>query len=90
VPGRTAATGGEHDETNLVTACYMCQLLKQNWGLEELCSRYGWEERVGEPAEWDGLSNSLEELVSLLPVSEQSTYKKWIEAIRAQNERGGK
>src|SRR5713101_6697235 len=51
---------GSSTEHNLVTACYMCNSMKQNWTVEEL----GWQVReISTQETWDGLSNSFPKLL---------------------------
>ena len=74
-----AARGGNSDPDNLVTSCYNCNSIKQNWTLEEL----GWSRLQGAPQPWDGLSSSYPSLVTVVwKGSEPSAYhRRWLAAL---------
>ena len=55
-----AARGGDSGPDNLITACYMCNSVKQNWTLDEL----GWPRIESPSRSWDGLAHLYPELVA--------------------------
>lgn len=75
--------GGGSGIANLVTACYMCNSIKQNWLLEEL----RWELlQEPPPAEsWDGLSGSYLQLHRLAALPWDRYHEAWIKVLRNAN-----
>ena len=72
------ARGGSSDPNNLVTACYMCNSIKQNWLVEEL----RWELLTPNDPSWNGLV--LEYLPLLKVVNDGSEYhRSWTKAVRS-------
>jgi HNH endonuclease len=74
---------GSSTADNLVTACYMCNSIKQNWLIEEL----RWELRPIEPnADWDGLSASLHELLRIYEDRHEGAripyFRDWLKAVQ--------
>jgi len=74
-----AARGGDSHPDNLVTSCYNCNSIKQNWTLEEL----GWSRLQAAPQPWDGLSSAYPSLVTVVwKGSVPSSYhRKWLAAL---------
>ncbi len=72
-----AARGGTSQPDNLVTACYMCNSIKQNWLLEEL----RWELRSAGPGGWNGLAWSFPELTRLVPGLPRAYCRRWLAAL---------
>jgi hypothetical protein len=60
---------GSSEPSNLVTACYMCNSMKQNWLIEEL----GWELLPSTSTAWDGLA-------SCYPALLRRLQPEWLEA----------
>lgn len=71
------ARGGSSQVENLVTACYMCNSIKQNWLIEEL----RWTLQPTVAKDWDGLSFLYPKIIALLPVR-PSYYDRWLNALR--------
>lgn len=71
------ARGGSSEPQNLVTACYMCNSIKQNWLLEEL----RWELRPPGPKDWDGLAWAFPELARLVPALPRAYCRRWLAAL---------
>ena len=70
------ARGGTSDLANLVTACYMCNSIKQNWLIEEL----RWEIQAPQDSSWDGLTSHYPLL--LKAVGDTSDYHRaWRAAV---------
>jgi hypothetical protein len=69
-------SGGD-DVSNLVAACWPCNLSKGNLTLEEL----GREKLPIAASEWDGLSGQLRGLVARMPNSASLYYRTWLNAI---------
>lgn len=74
---------GASDERNLVTACYMCNSIKQNWTVEEL----GWELRsILKDNSWDGLSDKFPALLELCETRFAAAripyFRIWLRALR--------
>lgn len=72
------ARGGSSDLANLVTACYMCNSIKQNWLKEEL----RWMLLPAPSDSWDGLALLYLELLNLAPEQGRSAYhRNWRNAL---------
>lgn len=71
------ARGGNSTHENLVTACYMCNSIKQNWVVEEL----RWEIRPISALTWDGLSASFGTLLKAAEVPVTTYYHNWLKAV---------
>jgi len=76
---------GASEEHNLVTACYMCNSMKQNWTVEEL----GWRVReISSHETWDGLSSSFPMLLEVSAARfEQARipyFRDWLRTIQSQ------
>jgi hypothetical protein len=74
---------GKSEESNLVTACYMCNSIKQNWTIEEL----GWElQPILQDDPWDGLSNRFPALLEAcelrFPAARIPYFRNWLRALR--------
>jgi 5-methylcytosine-specific restriction endonuclease McrA len=76
------ARGGTSDIHNLVTACYMCNSIKQNWLLQEL----RWDLLPASSSLWDGLTSAYPKLVDLLGDTDATYHRKWILALNALHE----
>lgn len=72
------ARGGSSEPENLITACYMCNSIKQNWLIEEL----GWTLRPVTPDSWDGLSSLYTELAKVAPEGQRAHHRAWQVALR--------
>ncbi len=72
-----AARGGTSAVRNLVTACYMCNSIKQNWLIEEL----RWTLLPIRDREWDGLCSLYPRLIPLLPKQRGGYYERWLRAL---------
>ena len=76
---------GTSDRKNLVTACYMCNSIKQNWLVEEL----RWEmQPIPGDSPWDGLSALYPHLLSLVreryPDAAGAAYfRDWLRVVGA-------
>lgn len=68
------ARGGTSEVANLVTACYMCNSIKQNWLLEEL----RWTLLPISDQEWDGLCSLYAKLIPLLPKEQLGYHQRWL------------
>jgi 5-methylcytosine-specific restriction endonuclease McrA len=73
-----AARGGSSEPANLVTSCYMCNSMKQNWLVEEL----RWQIRPPTSTCWDGLAGYYPRLCAVIDAGQQSVHKKWLAAVR--------
>jgi hypothetical protein len=71
------ARGGNSTAQNLVTACYMCNSIKQNWLLEEL----RWNIKPITTIAWDGLSGSLQCLLQVSAIPVTPYYRNWLRAV---------
>lgn len=80
------ARGGESTAENLITACYQCNSIKQNWLLEELC----WELRPVElgSSAWDGLTGEYARLCSAAGLERNKYHSAWLAAL-SQDAREG-
>jgi len=77
------ARRGGSDLENLVTSCYMCNSIKQNWLVEEL----RWElKAVPEAGTWDGLTGTYPALLKACedehPACRSSYYRGWLRALK--------
>lgn len=75
---------GTSDEQNLVTACYMCNSIKQHWTIEEL----RWEVRaIPESGAWDGLSGGYGTLLDFceprFAAARIPYFRNWLRASKA-------
>lgn len=74
---------GSSEPSNLVTACYMCNSVKQNWLIEEL----GWELLSSTSSAWDGLSSCYPSLLRKLqpewPGARERYFRDWLRAVEA-------
>jgi hypothetical protein len=73
---------GTSQPENLITACYMCNSIKQNWLVEEL----RWEiQPVADNSDWDGLSSYYCDVMRLYegryPVASGMYFRKWRDAV---------
>lgn len=71
------ARGGNSSAGNLVTACYRCNSMKQNWLLEEL----RWEMLSVPNTKWDGLSSLYQKLRTRTPDGESPYHAEWQRVI---------
>ncbi len=71
------ARGGHSSVDNLVTACYMCNSIKQNWLIEEL----RWDLLEPEPGAWDGLVKVYSNLLGLLGKQDFAYHRRWLNAL---------
>lgn len=71
------ARGGDSCQENLVTACYMCNSIKQNWLLTEL----RWDLLEPEPGSWDGLVSAYSNLLGLLGNQDFAYHRPWQKAL---------
>ena len=69
--------GGSGDPDNLVSACWLCNSMKQNYTLSEL----EWNLMPRSTSSWDGLSASLAPIVDRNRLS-KSYYRAWVSALR--------
>ena len=74
---------GTSNLDNLVTACYMCNSIKQNWLVEEL----RWDLRpVSADGEWDGLCGRYADLLLLFesryPEARLGYFREWRRALK--------
>jgi len=69
--------GGTQEPKNLVTACWLCNSMKQNYALEEL----EWDLLARPTDPWDGLSGVLEAIVEHQSLT-KGYYRTWIRALR--------
>lgn len=79
------ARGGSSDIANLVTACYMCQSMKQNWLLDEI----RWQILPVSEDPWNGLAYVTPGLLGLLgsKVPPGSNIRRWARVV--ERARGG-
>ena len=73
---------GKSDERNLVTACYMCNSVKQNWTVEEL----RWElQPIPEAEAWQGLADRYAPLLEYceprFEVARIPYFRRWLRAV---------
>jgi 5-methylcytosine-specific restriction endonuclease McrA len=71
------ARGGSSCEENLVTSCYMCNSIKQNWLLEEL----RWDLLPSSSGNWDGLTSAYPKLVTLIGDADTIYHRRWCLAL---------
>jgi hypothetical protein len=79
------ARHGTSESDNLVTACYLCNSIKQNWLVEEL----RWEVRpVRDEMDWDGLTRTYPELLKAVQSAQQGAhiayFKNWLRALQSR------
>lgn len=74
------ARGGDSTSENLVTSCYMCNSIKQNWLIEEL----RWQLAPITDTNWDGLASLLASLLEESKIQLTPYYANWLRA--QQNE----
>jgi len=78
---------GTSKQDNLVTSCYMCNSMKQNWTVEEL----GWKVNKVSPGEtWDGLPNSFPMLLKTCADRFENAgipyFQDWLGSVQATAE----
>jgi HNH endonuclease len=73
------ARGGDSTPGNLVTACYMCNSIKQNWLLDEL----RWSIKPSSTIVWDGLSSALGSLLQIAAMPVTPYYRNWLRAVES-------
>lgn len=78
------ARGGSSKEENLVTACYMCNSIKQNWLVEEL----RWTLLPVSPNPWDGLVSFYPSLVERVPIMLKSYHVQWLRTLKQASDTG--
>ena len=72
------ARGGDAtSDDNLVTSCYMCNSIKQNWLLDEL----HWQLLPISGERWDGFSSRLPELCGAAKLTDVPYFAQWLRAI---------
>jgi len=71
------ARGGSSFQENLVTACYMCNSIKQSWLLTEM----RWDLLPEQRGNWDGLTGEYSALVSLLGNKDTVYHRRWQSAL---------
>lgn len=71
------ARSGSSNPDNLVTACYKCNSIKQNWLLDEM----RWNLLPVSKCCWDGLSSLYPKLVSLAGFEKKQYYRRWLLAL---------
>lgn len=72
------ARGGSSDISNLMTACYMCNSIKQGWLIDEM----RWNLMPIATSTWDGLSSTYPSLLKILPAPHDPYFKRWDVALR--------
>ena len=77
------ARGGTSEAENLVTACYMCNSIKQNWLVDEL----RWVVMpVSARSPWDGLCSQYARLLKMMKERGEGTdlqyFREWSSAVR--------
>jgi len=75
---------GKSDEQNLVTACYMCNSIKQSWTVAEL----GWElQAIPQDDSWNGLSDKFPALMEFcgtrFAAARIPYFRNWLRALNA-------
>lgn len=71
------ARGGSSKPDNLITACYMCNSIKQNWLVEEL----RWNVLPVWDTDWDGLIRYYPELTRTAPGGNALPFRTWERAL---------
>lgn len=72
------ARGGSSCEDNLVTSCYMCNSMKQNWLLEEL----RWQAFSPATSDWDGFVGIYPRLCEVIEAGTESYHRRWLMAVK--------
>ena len=72
-----ARGGSASAVNNLITACYMCNSIKQNWLVEEL----RWQTHPVDSDHWDGLSATLPQLCEIAQLTKSPYFARWLRAI---------
>lgn len=72
------ARGGDaSSKENLVTSCYMCNSIKQNWLIDEL----RWQIQPIGITDWNGLSSRLPSLCEIANLAHEPYFEKWLRAL---------
>ncbi len=73
------ARGGSSAIDNLVTSCYMCNSIKQQWLVDEL----RWQIAPVQAADYDGLTGLYGALVEATGASAEPYHRRWMRALQA-------
>ncbi len=73
------ARGGTSAIDNLVTSCYMCNSVKQQWLIDEL----HWQIFPMQNTDWDGLSGLYGALVEAAGAGAELYHRRWMRALQA-------
>lgn len=74
-----AARGGPSKLDNLMTACYKCNSIKQNWLIEEL----RWTLLPPANSTWDGLSGCYSALCEAAGVLKDGRFSRWLKLLKS-------